>query len=190
MADDSLMTAYINRENICKNSTQVLTTGDWEFSIDFVGKAMYMPSVTTYFVRTTGIDGVREVPQVDIMEIPLRGFTLRQPGLAHTVPDPVTLHTQDFEDQTITIWLWDWANKMNNLSTLASYRREDLFVDLTIWQLNSSRQKVYQYNYHNCLPDTSAYTGSQFTVEKNPQAAKDITFQGETWESFPLNIPT
>lgn len=185
----SMYMDYVNRDSMKNQNLQVLTTADWDFKIDYGttgNKVMYQPPEDVVHVRTKGIQGVQQLPPVSVMAIELRGFTLLQPGKVNTKPEPVSLDLQDFEDQAMVTWIWDWQNKMSNLRNLASYRREDLFCDITIWQLNSSRNPVWRYVYYNCLPD-----GSNFQVtldsDKNPLGAGTVTFNSEYMIPTPLN---
>lgn len=182
------MNDSINHAMVAKNTLQALTTLDWEFQIDYVGQAMYQPNFQTVFIRTTAVSGLRTVPSVSLLDVQLRGYSLLQPGIVTTKPEPVSLTVQDLEDQTVVTWMWDWANKMSNMANLASYRREDLFANITFWQLNSSRQKVFEFKYFNCLPDTSGITGYDFSNEKNIQQPLTIAFQAEYMEPKPLNL--
>jgi len=183
------MNTMVNRAAMAMQGEQVLTTYDWEFEIASWGPALYQPAETVYFTRAKGIDGVKPLPTVNLITIDLRGYKLLQPGLVETKPDDITIHFQDFEDMTIRIWLWDWLNKMSSLTSTASYRREDLFVNLNIYQLNSSQQRVFKYAYQNCLPNTPTDTVT-LSSEKDKLGEVDLIIASEFMLPTPLNIPS
>lgn len=178
---------YVNRDKMSMAGLQALTSGDWDFQIIPADTAvMYMPPMETVHVRTRGISGVNPLPPVQIMQIELRGFTLLQPGKIQTKPDPVTIDLQDVEDQAMVSWIWDWNMKMCNIQNLKSNRREDLFCDVIIWQLNSNRIPVWQYHYYDALPDGSQFQ-VQFDSEKSPLGSGTVTFNAEYMVPKPLN---
>ena len=185
----SKMDNYLNRTQMALNNQQVLTSHDWEFEIAAWGAALYQPSETIYFCRAQSISGVNPIPQMDqLIDVNIRGFHYLQPGLAQTKPNDLTIQFQDFEDQTIRVWVWDWMNKMSSLTTLASYRREDLFVDVNIYQLNSSRQRVFKYAYQNCLPNNPT---EEVTLdgEKSALGSIPLVLSAEFMLPTPLNVP-
>ena len=186
----SKMDQYLNRTNMALNNQQFLTTHDWEFEIAAWGAALYQPAENTYFCRAESISGVQPMPQFEnaVLEVNIRGFYYLQPGLVNTKPADLTINFQDFEDQTIRVWIWDWLNKMNSLTTLASYRREDLFCDINVYQLNSSRQRVFKYAYQNCLP--SGVT-EDVTLDSGKEALGKIplVLSAEFMLPTPLNVP-
>jgi hypothetical protein len=129
------------------------------------------------------------MPQINNMiDVNIRGFHYLQPGLAETKPQDLTINFQDFEDQTIRVWIWDWLNKCSSLTTLASYRREDLFCDINVYQLNSSRQRVFKYAYQNCLP---ANITEQVSLDGDKSALGKIplVLSAEFMLPTPLNVP-
>lgn len=182
------MNTMINRANMAMQGEQVLTTYDWEFEFQNWGPALYQPAELVYFTRAKSITGLNPLPQVNLIEINLRGYTLLQPGLVQTKPQDITINFQDFEDMTIRIWLWDWLLKMNSLTSTASYRREDLFVDLNIYQLNSSQQRVFKYAYQNCLPNTPS-EAVDLTEQKDKLGDVSMTIASEFMLPTPLNVP-
>ena len=182
------MNTWVNRATMAMQGEQVLTTYDWEFEIVQWGPALYQPAEQVYFTRAKGIDGVKPLPTVSLITIDLRGYKLLQPGLVETKPDDFTINFQDFEDMTIRIWLWDWLNKMNSLTSTASYRREDLFVDINIYQLNSSQQRVFKYAYQNCLPNNPTDTVN-LSSEKDKLGDVALVVSSEFMLPTPLNVP-
>ncbi len=179
---------YLTRDKMAKTNLQVLTTFDWDFKITpHKPGIVYMPDHELIRVRTTGISGCNPIPDVSIMDVNLRGYMVQQPGLCSTVPQPISIQLQDFEDQALTAWMINWLMKMNNLDNLASYRREDLFCDIEIYQLNSSRVPVHKFLYYNCLPQNPNGNLSDFGPDKNPLGMMAINIKAESYKHTLLN---
>lgn len=182
---------YITRSQMLHKNQQVLTSFDWDFDIDFSNYVGYHPPIDFIKRSVTSISGDCDnpLPTLQLMQIPLRGFTLHQPGLTDqgSYPSPITLTAQDFEDQSLFAWMYDWLNRCNSVQNRASYRRESLFVDMDLWRLNSTRVRVLQIHYYNCLPIQPAY-GNQFNDQKQPVGQMNITLQPEWRLVTALNI--
>lgn len=178
---------YVTRDSMANQNLQVLYSGDWDFEIKPKKDTLLsMPAKKIYQVRTKGIQGLKQLPTVQVNPIQLRGFTLLQPGLVQTKPDNITFDVQDFEDTTLVTWLWDWHQKMCNIKNLYGHRRDELKCDITITQLNSDRQPVWIYEYQDCLPEGSDFVVT-FDSEKNALGTGSITFNSEFLISRPAN---
>jgi hypothetical protein len=178
---------YLTRDNMAKNNLQVLTSFDWDFTINFKNTIMYHPNIDIIRLRATAVNGISYELDHTPIEVNMRGFTIQQPGLTVNKPGALTLNLQDFEDQALRIWLIDWVNRCNSPANRMSARREDLMVDMTFWQLNSNRQRVFEYKYENCLPTGSSIDDS-FSSEKNVNGKISLIVQAEYIKLTPLNI--
>jgi hypothetical protein len=179
---------YITRAQMQHKNLQALTSFDWEFNIDFSTYVGFHPPMSVIRTATNGIQcqpGL--VPQVAPMTIPLRGFSIQQPGLSDEQAQyTVTLAMQDFEDQSLLAWMYDWTNRCNSVINKASYRRESVFVDVDVLQLNSTRVRVLQLHYYNCLPiGTEDY---QFSQNKAVNGGATLTMIAEWRLVTLLNI--
>lgn len=182
---------FLRRQNMSQRSRQFLTTYDWEFLIDFSNYKFYHPAMNTLKLQTKEISGVDPTLNTSILTTDIRGFRIQQPGMTNNYEKATfTINLADFEDQTIKYWMLDWQNKMDSLTTHASYRREDLFVDAYVWRLNGNQQKVWEMHYINCLPQTTAYN-DPYNGEKQLVGADgtSIAFQGEMVIPTPLTTP-
>ena len=187
MADMS----YITRVQMQHKNLQVLTSFDWDWQIDFSSHVGYHPPMQLLKTACTQISGDcdQPLPTLTPMQIPLRGFTLIQPGLtdAGSLPQTLVLELQDFEDQSIFSWCYDWLNRCNSVQNRASYRRESIFVDIDLWRLNSSRVRVMQIHYFNCMPLSAQYS-NQYNDQKSQVGVTGLVLQPEWRLVTALNI--
>jgi len=181
---------YITRSQMQHKNMQVLTSFDWDYNIDFGAYVGFHPPMDQIkrCVNTISGDCDSPLPTLDIMTVPLRGFTIHQPGLTDqgSRPGPIMMAGQDFEDQSLFAWWYDWLNRANSVQNRA-YRRESLFVDIDLWRLNSTRVRVLQIHYYDCLPAQAPYENS-FNDGKAPVGQIQMTFQPEWRLVTLLNI--
>lgn len=181
--------SYLNRNALVSPSNQVLTTFDWDFDITFPANyAPYHPPIETIRQRILSIDGIKFIPDPVLLDIKLRGgVTMLQAGLTENKPGSLTLMLQDFEDQSMTIWALDWTKKLNDWRTRKSYRKESVYIDMTIYQLNSDREAVFQWNYMTGLLDAGEF-GSPAKADKDALTGQSMTINFEYVEPIPLNL--
>lgn len=181
---------YLRRQNISQRNRQFLTSYDWELWIDFSNYKFYHPTMNTLILQTKAIQNVNPTLTHSLLETDIRGFHYIQPGMTDNKANAnFTLELADFDDQSLKYWFLDWQNKMDSSTTHASYRREDLMVNCYVWRLNGNRQKVWQMEYINCLPDTTSYSD---VYDGNKAIVGDgatISIKGEMAIPTPLTQP-
>ena len=181
---------YIRRQNISQVRRQFLTSYDWDFLIDWKGYAFYHPDMSLLQTQIKSISGVNPTLETSIIETSVRGYRVQQAGWTTSdKPAPITLNFVDYEDQSLKYWFLEWQNKMDSLTTHASYRREQLMVDLYVWRLNSNRQKVWEMHYINCLPNGTTYTDN-YEGDNKQIVGGDINIQLQAEIAIPTPLTT
>jgi len=180
---------YLVREKMSVRSQQKLNAGDWDFLIDFSGYVGYHPDMEVIQVRTTALTGVNPTLTTSIIDTPMRGFHVHQPGFTDNHANAqFTINLEDFEDQSIKLWFLDWQNKMDSLTTHKALHRKDLMVDMYVWRLNVDRQRVWEMHYVNCLPNTTDWS-DDYSINRDAAVGKSqLQVQAEMAIPTPLNL--
>lgn len=183
---------YLRRQKISMVNRQFLTSYDWDFEIDFSNYKFYHPNMEILHLQTKSLDGPKRTLSYEgPKEVQIRGFKIHQPGQSNNFQDAkFTLHLADFEDQSIAYWFIDWANKCDSITTHTGYRRQDLMINCTVWQLNSNLEHVFQWQYFNCLPGSGGNYDDKFD-DKKELVGDDVSLEivGEFVLPTPLTQP-
>jgi hypothetical protein len=184
--------SYVNRSSIAANTNQMLTSYDWDITIETgTDFKVYYPGDLTFKTRLMDISGINPLYSTDApLDVMIRGFKIHQNSFTSNVPGTITLHLQDFEDQSITGMLLDWIIKYNDPATHISFNKSAvMWKSFTAYRLNNTRQPVYSIKIYNLLP--SQGTGNdydQFTGEKAKLGDIRLSLEAEYYEVKLLNI--
>lgn len=180
---------YINYESISQEHREFLASDVWDFQFTQPANAVYFPGNALLKVRTQAVN-----PQFPVaigqMQAVIRQFTLYQNTISGTTAGTIGIDYMDFEDQSITAWLYDWRDKLGGFNTRYRFRKEDCVSEGRLTMYNSSRKPIRIYNVHTMQPtDIGASINPQFNSE-DPQNVGNVsaTFSFEHFELEWKNI--
>ena len=184
MADlaDNDMLNYLNYGNMIDGTRELLTSDKWDWEILEPPAAVYFPGMDFIKRRAKQIEGINVSSTFNHEPVSageIRGFELpAQPGQIKMKNVDITVQLTDYEDQTIYVWLTDWAFKCCDPYTQKSYRARDVRSRNKYYRLNALNQPVRSWVQEHCI--ISGYTtedamdGGKETLGES----SSITFRG------------
>ena len=101
----------------------------------------------------------------------------------------LTLGFIDKEDQAITYFIHDWKDKVCNMETRFSFRKDDIVADkLTLHVLNSSRIPVRTLEFYNCIIMDGTLDESGSDAPEADRADVQLSMMFETYSRTFENI--
>jgi len=177
--------SYITKAHMATRA-EVLSSADWEIKFDHIPNAVFWPGELTFEMRAKSVQAPVDLSIIND-KVYLRGVELLQPGMiVHS--GQITVDLQDLADQNIVSFLVDYFYKAQNPTTLQSLLKEDLYADISLYRLNSSRKAVKALRCKTCLP-TAGNLGDAYTNnnEKAPLQGHLITWDVQLYWYEVLN---
>lgn len=181
MAETNDMLNYLSYTNMIDGTRELLTSDKWDWEILEPPAAVYFPGMEFIKRRVNGIQGdfATHFNHSPLDGPIIRGFQVpSQPGQIQMKVADITVNFVDFEDQTMYVWLHDWAFKCCDPLTQKSYRASDLRSRNKYWRLNSLNRPVRSWVQEHCI--ISNYSIEE-PMSSDKQAVGDnmsITFRG------------
>lgn len=142
---------FIDYESTYRDDNKEFLRGDmWEFTFTNPPKIVYYPGDHIFKARlqqvNVGID-----PSINGFEKRMRGNYVIFQKTGQQTSGQITLQFTDKEDQAISYFVDDWKQKISDRDTKYSFRKDDLVADAKLVITNSSRIKVRELNFFNCI---------------------------------------
>lgn len=181
---------YINYENINEDQREFLLSNLWDFEFIVPPAAVYFPGNALLKTRMVSVSPT--FPQA-LTEV---SATIRQFKINQSVPSgntncTVQLEFIDREDQAISVFVRDWANKIGDPDTKFQYRKEDTICQGVLTMFNTSRVPIRRYKCFTGQPLSEGFQpGLQFTSDdpaQNGNVSLNLTFEHYRliWENLP-----
>lgn len=161
----------VNYIDINESQREFIRKDTWEVkwiqpprAVYFPGQAMMNARCTSYSSSiSTSLSGISET---------IRGYKLNQKTTRDT-SGSLTLEFVDKEDQAISIFAEDWANKISDAETKYSFRKEDTVAKIHIPIFNTSRIVIRELQFYACQPsDTGIKEEGSSEVEQSDHLGK------------------
>lgn len=156
--------SYVDYKTINDSNKEFLRNDIWEFKFTAAPNAVYFPGNKLLQSRLVNVQ-----PQFNFalseMRAIIRQFTVRQTIYSGETSGMVTLQFVDREDQAITAFINDWAQKFGDREGRRVFRKEDTVAQCELIQMNSTRVPIRKYTLYNCqiAGDGMATFGVPFT---------------------------
>lgn len=149
-----LALGYMNYEQIKENSGQFMTNIFWDVDFVEMAPAVYFPGKD--FLRTRCISAQVNLDdgEMETIRTEIRGFQIIAPAGSKAHGGTLTLQLQDFDDQSITTWLWDWYCKVRDPKTNYMFHTNDVKAPLLILtQYNNQRIPLKRWVCRGLAPN-------------------------------------
>lgn len=175
---------YVSRSSLISNTSEFLTTFDWDFEIITVPQVFSSAAdalKTLFKLRTDSI-----VPPDDpgnaAISILIRGFQKTQPGMTSN-KGVCVFNVQDFADVALQNFINAYVKLMASPSTQRSVPVSQLYMDANLYRLDSSRNRVKAWAMRGMLPSTPNIP-DDMTGSKDPIGLSVIPFTVDYYEVF------
>lgn len=180
---------YINYENINEDQKEFLLSNLWDFEFLQAPAAVYFPG--NALIKTRLVSVSPTFPQgVTTVNGTIRQFQINQAVPSGNTNANVTLEFMDREDQAISIFCRDWANKIGDLDTKFQYRKEDTVCMGILTMFNTSRVPIRRYKMYTGQPSAGFEPSLTFGSDDPSnigQVSLQLTFEHYRliWENLP-----
>lgn len=148
---------FVNYNKIANVDNQVLSTFDWDLTLSFPETyAPYYPPIKVIQQRLKSVSGMLIFKDHDPLTVNFRGNTLLFPGMTKNAGGTLKLTFLDFSDLSITTWINDWTRKCNDWETHQSFPKSTVYVNATVYQLDTFRNPVFQWNFKTGIIDSAS----------------------------------
>lgn len=163
--------SYVNYETINDDNKEFLRNDMWEFKFTKFPNAVYTPGNERLQARLQSVQ-----PQLPFslseMRAVIRQFAIRQTIFSGDTSGTITLQFVDREDQMVTAFINDWAQKFGDRERRTVFRKEDTVAQCELIIMNSTRVPIRKYTFYNCqiIGDGMATFGVPYTSDDAQQS--------------------
>lgn len=180
---------YIGYENINEDQKEFLLSNLWDWEFLTPPACVYFPGNAKLKVRMVSVQPT--FPQgVNQVSATIRQFQINQSVPSGNTNCQVSIEYVDREDQMVSIFIRDWANKIGDPDTKFQYRKEDTICTGILTMMNTSRVPIRRYKCLTGQP-TQGFEPSQTFGSDDPQQNGNVTLQLNfehyrlIWENLP-----
>jgi len=151
--------SHYNYEELSRNKGEFLNSSLWDYDWTKSCNAVYFPGNLFTKMRLTSFNP--SFPS-DIQELMVRlrnGYELHQKVWGGTTAGTFQCTYQDFEDQGIHAWLWDWREKYGDMNNRVAFRTEDTTAEGEAKMFNSSRIPIRKYTMYSIQLSDAGLSG-------------------------------
>jgi len=139
---------YMNYEDIREEKKEFIRNDFFDFEFISTPSAVYCPKPEILKARLAAIEP--NFPAgVGLMEVTIRGFTIRQAVIQGTTAGSIALTFYDREDQAISAFIDDWRDKLGDRQNRYAFRKEDTCAEGKLTVFNTSRKPIREYTMHS-----------------------------------------
>ncbi|MCQ2209217.1 MAG: hypothetical protein MJZ34_02885 [Paludibacteraceae bacterium] len=174
------MLNYLSYTNMIDGTRELLTSDKWDWEILEPPSAVYYPGMDFIKRRVSEITFPADAFNHTAIDTPtIRGFQVpAQPGQIPLKNQSVTIKFVDYEDQTMYVWLTDWAFKCCDPITQKSYRASDLRCRNKYWRLNALNKPVRSWVHEHCIINGYNIEEPMDSQKSTVGEAMSLTFLG------------
>lgn len=181
---------YINYENINEDQKEFLLSNLWDWEFTVPPACVYFPGNS--LLRTRMVSVTPTFPQaITQVSATIRQFKINQSVPSGDTNASVTINYVDREDQTISVFVRDWANKIGDPDTKFQYRKEDTICEGILTEFNTSRVPIRRYKCITGQPNSNGFSPSQSFTSEDPAQNGEVTLELNfehyrlIWENLP-----
>ena len=178
---------FIDYLNYRDNNKEFLRGDMWEFHMDHSPKIVYYPGDMLINTRLNSVQVGIDYSTTGIEKRMRGGFTISQRTSQNT-SGTLTLQFLDREDTAITYWVIEWRNRISDMDTRYSFRKDDLVADCSLTITNSSRVAVKKLYFYNCLYQDAPINENGEEASETDRADVTLTMSFEHYHRDEFNL--
>ena len=178
---------FIDYQRYRDNNKEFLRGDMWEFKMVNAPKIVYYPGDDLINTRLNSVQVGIDYSTTGIEKRMRGGFTIAQRTSQNT-SGTLTLQFVDREDTAITYWVTDWRNRISDMDTRYSFRKDDLVADCSLTITNSSRVAVKKLYFYNCLYQDAPINENGEEASETDRADVTLTMSFEHYHRIEHNL--
>lgn len=179
---------HIDYHKINESQKEFLRSDMWEFQFIAPPACTYYPGNDYVAARLKAVSPQFPALFGGKIAATIRQFEIHQTGSVRSNGD-ITLTFQDREDQAMTAFVEDYAQKASDRDNRFSFRKEDLICECKLIIFNTSRIPVREYRMFGCIPTQGNFNEGNFGSEDAAEIGEvSLTLSFEHYKKFLLNV--